>query len=224
MLPKFRRLARSVPISHDGLLMKSIMLPRLNSLRRHRQAVLDVLMALAQHLQIHRQHQRAAFRRHGALDQFLDEAAILHDVELKPEWLVDIFRHVLDRIDRHRAQRIRDAGGLRGAAGMNLAVAVLHAGRAHRRQDQRQVRFLTEDGGREIALRDIDQNPLAKLDRLQVVVVGAVCLLGIGAAIDIVEERLRHATLVNLAQILDAGDAIHRHSGPSCVASSDSSG
>ncbi len=34
-------------------------------------------MALAQHLQVDREHERAAFRRRGALDQRLDEAAVL---------------------------------------------------------------------------------------------------------------------------------------------------
>ncbi len=44
----------------------------------------------------------AAFRRHRALDQFLDEAAVLHHVELEPERLLDIGGDVLDRADRHR--------------------------------------------------------------------------------------------------------------------------
>ena len=98
--------------------------------RRHRHAVLDVLMALPDHLQIDGQHQRAAFGGDGALDQRLDEAAVLHDVELEPERLVDIGGDVLDRADRHRAQREGNAGGLRGAAGVNFAVAMLHAEQA----------------------------------------------------------------------------------------------
>ena len=57
----------------------------------------------------------------------LDEAAVLHDVELEPERLVDGARDILDRADRHRARRERNACGLRGAAGVNFAVAMLHA-------------------------------------------------------------------------------------------------
>jgi len=52
---------------------------------------------------------------------------VLHDVKLKPERLVDVSRNILDRADRHRAQRERNAGRLRHAAGVNLAVAMLHA-------------------------------------------------------------------------------------------------
>ena len=55
----------------------------------------------AEHFQIDGQHQCAALRRRRALDQFADEAAVAHHVELKPERLVDGGRHVLDRIDRH---------------------------------------------------------------------------------------------------------------------------
>ena len=166
-------------------------------------------MALPDHLQIDGQHQRAAFGGDGALDQRLDEAAVLHDVELKPERLVDIGRDVLDRTDRHRAQRERNAGGLRGAAGVNFAVAMLHAEQPDRRQDQRQRRRLAENGGGEIALGHVDQDALAELDRFEIVAVGAQRLLGIGAAVGVVEERLGHLAHVKLAQILDAGDVLH---------------
>ena len=58
-------------------------------------------------------------------------------------------------------------------------------------------------------LRHVDQDALAELDLLQIVAVGAQRVLGIGAAIRIIEERLRHLALVQLAQILDAGDVFH---------------
>ena len=193
--------------------------------RRHRHAVLDVLVALPDHLQVDGQHQRAAFGGDRALDQRLDEAAVLHHVELEPERLVDGGRDVLDRADRHRALGEGNAGGLRGAAGVNLAVAMLHAEQADRRQDQRQRGGLAEDRGRQVALGDVDQDALAELDLLQIVVVGAQRVLGIGAAIGIVEERLRHAALVQQAQILDAGDVLHGRSRPflyflACLSSS----
>ena len=73
---------------------------------------------------------------------------------------------------------------------------------------------LAENGGREIALRDVDQDALAELDLLQILAVGAQRFLGIGAAIRIVEKRFRHAALVELAQILDAGDVFHERSRP----------
>ena len=123
---------------HPGRLGGEIEELRQRPFRRHRHAVLDIGMALPDHLQIDGQHQRAAFRRDGALDQRLDEAAVLHHVQLKPERLLDIGGDILDRTDRHRAQRVGNSRGLCGAAGMNLAVAELHAGQPHRRQDQRQ--------------------------------------------------------------------------------------
>ncbi len=197
-----------------GRLGREIDQLRQRPFRRHRHAVLDVRMALPDHLQVDGQHQRAAFGRDRALDQRLDEAAVLHHVELEPERLVDGGGDVLDRADRHRAQGEGNAGGLRGAAGVNFAVAVLHADQPDRRQDQRHRRGLAEDRGGEIALRDVDQDALAELDRLQVVDIGAQRVLGIGAAIGIVEEGLGHAALVQLAQIFDAGDVFHGRSRP----------
>ena len=119
---------------HPGRLGGEIDELRQRPFRRHRHAVLDVGMALADHLEIDGQHERAAFRRDRALDQLLDEAAVLHHVELEPERLLDIGGDVLDRADRHRRLRERDAGGLRGAAGVDLAVAMLHAEQADGRQ------------------------------------------------------------------------------------------
>src|SRR5207237_8823296 len=57
--------------------------------RRNRQAVLQVLVALALDLQVEREHQRGALRRPGALDERGGEAAIAHHVELEPERLRD---------------------------------------------------------------------------------------------------------------------------------------
>jgi hypothetical protein len=45
-----------------------------------------------------------------------------------------------------------NAGGLRRAAGVDLAVAMLHAEQAHGREDQRHRGALAEDRGRQIAL------------------------------------------------------------------------
>ena len=185
-------------------------------LRRHRQAVLDVGMALADHLQIDGQHQRTALRLDGALDQLLDEAAILHDIELKPERLLDILGEVLDRIDRHRRERIGNAARLRGAAGVNFAVAILHAGGADRRADQRHGGLLAEDRGRGVAVGDIDQDTLAEFQLLQIRGIGAERILAIGAVVDIIEERLRHVALVFKTKIFDAGDMLHEVPSRSC--------
>ena len=94
---------------------------------------------------------------------------------------------------------------------MDFAVAVLHAEQPHRRQDQRHRRCFAQDRGGEIALGDIHQHALAKLDLLQIVAIGAQRLFGIGAAIGVVEKRLGHAAPVKLAQIFNAGDVLHVH-------------
>jgi hypothetical protein len=67
-LPKVRRLPRSTPATQAGLVAKSKNFDT-RPFRRHRHAVLDVGMALPDHLQVDRQHQRAALGRDGALDQ-----------------------------------------------------------------------------------------------------------------------------------------------------------
>ena len=148
-------------------------------------------------------------KRHP-LDQRFAEAAILHHVELEPERLLDIGGDVLDRTDRHGRQRVGDAGGLGGTAGENFAVADLHAGRADRAPGSaaclpaspRMVGALVAHG-------DVDEDALTEFQRLEVGAVGAQRLLGVGAVIDIVEERLRHLAPVQFAQILDAGDVFH---------------
>ena len=178
-------------------------------LRRHGQAVAHVVVALAEHLQIDRQHQRAAFRRRGALDQLADEAAVAHHVELEPERLVDRAGHVLDRIDRHGRQRVGDAGRLRRAAGHDLAVAVHHAAEPDRAERERHRHRLAQDGGRGAALVDVHQHALAQLDALHVGAVGAQRLLVVGAGVGVFEEHLRHVAPRALPQVLDAGNRLH---------------
>src|SRR5262249_48154092 len=74
-------------------------------LRRRAETVFNVLVALPEDLQVEGQHQRRAAGGLGALEQAIDEVAIAHDVELKPEWLVDVVGHVLDRADAHGRER-----------------------------------------------------------------------------------------------------------------------
>jgi hypothetical protein len=129
-------------------------------------------MALSEHLQVDGQHQRAALGGGRALDQGFAEAAVLHHIELEPERLVDRAGDVLDRTNRHGRQRVRNAGGLCRTTREDLAVAMLHAGEADRRQRQRYRYRLTQDGGAEVALRDVDQDALAEFYAFEV---GAVC-------------------------------------------------
>jgi len=98
---------------------------------------------------------------------------------------------------------------------VDLAVAMLHAEQADRRQDQRHRGGLAQDRGGEIALGDVDQDALAELDLPKVIGIGAQRVLGIGAAVAIIEKRLGNPALVQLAQILNAGDVLHGRPGPS---------
>ena len=97
---------------------------------------------------------------------------------------------------------------------MDLAVAMLHAEQAHGSEDQRHRGGLAEDRGRKIALGNVDQDTLAELDLRKILGIGAQRVLGVGAAVGIVEKRLGNPALVQLAQILNAGDVLHGRPGP----------
>ena len=177
--------------------------------RRNGHAVLDVAVALTDDLKVDGENERAAFGGGGALDQRADVAAILHDVELEPERLVDRRRDILDGADRHGRQRERNSRLLRGAARQDLAVAVLHAAKPDRRQRERQRRGLAEDRGLGAAIGDVEQDALAQLDAFEIGAVGAQRLLGIGAGFGIIDKRARHLAVGGLPQILDAGHGFH---------------
>ena len=115
---------------------------------RHREAVFDVAVTLAQDLEIDGEHQRAAFGGLCAFDQRAHETPVPHDIELEPERFGDRPRHVLDRADRHGRERVGNARRLRGAAGENLAIAMHEARHRDGRENERQRDLLAEDGGR----------------------------------------------------------------------------
>ena len=168
-------------------------------------------MALALHLQIDGEYQRAALRRDGALDERLREAAVLHHIELEPERLRGSRRHVLDRADRHGREAEGNAGLLGGAGGEDLAIGILHAGEAGRGERQRQRRRLADDRRRGRAVGNIDHDALAQLQRLEIGAVRLQRLLGIGAAVAIFEEGARHAALRHQSQIVDRSCRLQRH-------------
>ncbi len=174
-------------------------------LGRHAHAVPDIVVTLADDLEVDGENQGAAFCRRGALDQRTNIAAILHHIELKPERLADGGGDVLDRADRHRRQRVRNSRLLRRAAGQYLTVAVLHAGQPDRRQRQRQRCRLAQDRGLGAAAGDVMQDALAQPDAIEIGAVGAQRLLGIGPRLTVVDEGARHLAVISLPQIFDAG-------------------
>jgi hypothetical protein len=176
-------------------------------LGRRRQAVLDVLVALAEDLQVQRDHQRRAAGRLGAVDQALDEVAVAHHVQLEPERVVvGALGHVLDRADAHGRQRERDAERLGRPRRQDLAVGMLHAGQAGRRDGDRHGHRLAHHGGRGAAAFHVHRHPLAEQDAVEVVLVGAVGALGPRAGVGVVVEHARHAALGEHAQVFDVGD------------------
>ena len=90
-----RRRVRSMCQHQRGLVIRS---RTVAAVKRGgcRQAVADVLVPLAEDLQIQRQHQRGTARGLGAVDQPVDEVAVAHEVELEPERLGGMLGHVLD--------------------------------------------------------------------------------------------------------------------------------
>ena len=179
-------------------------------LGRGAQAVLDVLVALAQYLQVQREYQRRAVGGAGAVDQAKHEIAITHDVELEPEWVAaGGLGHILDRADAHGGEGEGHAKVPGGARGQHFAIGVLHAGQAGGGQIDRHAVVLAEQRGAGAAVFQIHRDALAELDAAEVVLVGAVGAFGVRAGIGIVVEHARHARLGQLAQVFDTGDGGH---------------
>ncbi|SCB44628.1 hypothetical protein GA0061101_11958 [Rhizobium lusitanum] len=164
------------------------------------EAVADIVVALAEDLQVGRQHQRRAFCRLGTTDEVQDEVAILHDVELEPERLLRHGGDVFDGADAHRRQREWNAEFLCRARRQHLAVGVLHAGEARRCQRYRHGGVLADHGRFQRTIGHIDENALAQLDLGEVRLVGVIGRFRPRTGIGVLEEHLRHAPLCELLQ------------------------
>ena len=101
---------------------------------------------------------------------------------------------------------------MRGAAGEDFAVGVLHAGEPGRRNRERQRKLFAEHGRLEAAPRHIDQHALPQLDGAHVVNVGVARVLGVGARLHVFEEHARHVTFGNQPQVLDTHRVLQAHS------------
>jgi hypothetical protein len=167
MLPKLRRLVPSMPRHQRGLVARLMRLASVG-LGGRRQAVLDVLVALAQDLQIQRELQRRAVGGLGAVDQALDEVAVAHHVQLEPEAGAGVLGHVLDGADAHGRQRERNAKRLGRTRAQNFAIGVLHARQARGRNRHRHGHVLADHGGAGAAAFHVHGHALAQLDALEV--------------------------------------------------------
>src|SRR6202007_3183716 len=103
----------------------------------------------------------------------------------------------------------RNALGRRRARCLRLAAARIHARHADRAEPDRQGDVAAEQACGEIDLRDVDEDALAEPDLRAIGDVAAERDLGIGAAVDIIEQKARQALLRFAAEITYAGD---RHS------------
>lgn len=173
------------------------------------ETVLQVLVALADDLQVEGQHQRVAAGGLGAVDQAFDEIAVAHHVELEPERLADFRGDVLQGTDAHGRQGVAHAELGGGAGGEDLAVGMLHAGQPGGRDDHRHGHLLAEHAGAQRAVLDVPRDPLAQLDRGEVVLVGAVGAFAPGTGVGVVVEHPRHALARQAAQVFDIGDDAH---------------
>jgi len=171
--------------------------------RRRGQAVADVLVPLAEYLQIHGQHQRRAF---GGLCA-IDEAAVPHHVKLEPEGRARILGDVLDQADAHGREGEGNAEHFRRLGRLDLAVGDLHAGGPRRRERDRHGDRNAEHVGFERPPFQVHRDALTQLDRLKIAVVLTIGGFGPAARIGIVEEHFRHAPTRQTLQILD-GQAI----------------
>ena len=172
---------------------------RQGQLGRRRQAVDQILVPLAEDLQVQGQHQRIHTGGLGALDQSLDEAAVTHHIQLEPERLADMLGDVFQGTDAHGRQGVAQAECGGGAGGENLAIGVLHAGQAGGCQGHRHGHVLADHGGADRALIDIARHPLAEFDPGKIAFVGPVGALSPGTRIGVIVEHPWHTFLRQLA-------------------------
>ena len=177
------------------------------------QAVFQVFVALANHLQIQGQHQRAATGFAGALDHVDHGLAVAHHVELEPKRRRGVGGHVLNRANAHGREDEGNAKFLRCLGGLDLAVGALHAGQAHGRDSHRHLDLGAGHGGGCGAVFHVDGHALAQLDLLEVLLIGAVGAFGPAARVGVVVKHARHALFGQNAQVFNIGD--HSHGGVS---------
>src|SRR5581483_11053051 len=155
------------------------------------------------------QDERAATRRRGALDQGADIAAVLHDVELEPERFFHGGSDVFNRANRHGRERVGNSRRLRGTAGENFAVAVLHAGQPDWGQNERERGRLGKNCRLRAAVGDVVQDALPQIDAFKIGAVGAQRLLGVGPRFAIIDESPRNLAMIALPQVLDTRHGFH---------------
>ena len=158
---------------------------------RSAHARVGVAVACAGHRHVDGEHQGGDAGGLGPLQGVAHEAAILEHIELEPHGPVDGRSHFLDRADRDGGQCEGNALGRRRFGRLHLATAGVHAGQTDRCQGYRHGQLLAEQFGGQVQLGHVLQHALAQGNVGQVGNVALERVLGIGAAVDIVEQERR---------------------------------
>ena len=175
-------------------------------LGRGGEAVFDVFMALAEHLQIGGEHEGGALGGFGAADEVAHEFAVAHHIKLKPEGIGAVGGHVFDGADAHGGEDIGHAEFGGGAGGEDFAVGMLHAGEADGGEGERHFHGLPDHFALEAAVLHIHQHALAEQDGLEIGFVGAVGGFAPRAGVGVVVEHFGHFAPGNTLKVGDAGD------------------
>ena len=137
-------------------------------------------------------------------EQLGHEAAVLHHVELEPGRLSG-GGNFADRAHAHGGQAERHTRRFRRPRRLGLAAPSVHAGQTDRSQDYRHRQLLAEHHGGELQFRDIAQDALAQGYRFDIRDVRPQGRLGVGAAVDVVEQHARQPSLRRQPVVGDAG-------------------
>lgn len=142
----------------------------------------------------------------GPLQGVAHEAAVLQHVELEPHRPVDGRGDLLDRAHRYRRQGEGHALRRRRARRLGFTAAGVHAGETDRGERHRHRQGLVEQAGFQAQLGHVLQHPLTQGDGRQVLDVAAQGVLGVGAAVDVVEEERRQLALGGGAVVGGSGN------------------
>ena len=158
-------------------------------------AGVGITVAGAGHGHVDGEHQGRAASGLGAFQGVLHEAAIFQHVELEPHRPVDGRCHFLDRAHRDGGQGKGNALGRCRLGCLDFTTAGEHAGQADRRQAHRHGHLLAEQFGGQVQFGHVLQHALAQFDVRQVGDVAAQRVLGVGAAIGVMEQEGRQLAL-----------------------------
>ncbi len=155
------------------------------------EAVTEIALATPEAGHIDRQANRLVAGDFRALDHAFGNFTIAMHIELEPFGAIGGCGDFLDGSAGHRAQRHDRAGCGRSSRCRELAFRMSESLDCHRREEDRHLDSLAKNVRREVNHRDIDQCPRLELNSFEGFTVAAEGDLVVGAAGNVVEERLR---------------------------------